>query len=149
MEVNNYDPRCLEGIQELLREDMHPARQHDQVGSGITIEDLLRQCRIVLFSRLMHLLRVLLALGLKTVRDQVEVVARDGLGLRSFNGVGLAPVDDQADDGSIGDAAVGAGVTHSLEVGPVAAGHHQNATWFSHGGQGRKNWEVEWCKSVW
>lgn len=77
MEVDDADAGLLERLQERRREDVHPPRQHNQLGPLLLGQDLLGQRGIVPLARFGHLLGVLLALGEEAAADEVEILPRD------------------------------------------------------------------------
>lgn len=77
VQVNNLDPRPLQRLQERRREDVHPPRQHHQLGPLLHGQHLLRQRRVVRAPRLGYLLRVRLALAEEAAADEVDVLPGD------------------------------------------------------------------------
>lgn len=127
MEIYNHHPDRLQRVQEVLREDVHPAGEDDQV--GLAPQDLLSQRRVVALPRILPLGGVLLAGGLETARDQVEVLGRDGrvglLGTLARESVFL--VVEQTHNARIGYPSRRHRVHQSLKVAAVTRRENHDA----------------------
>lgn len=77
VQVDNLDPRLLKRLQERRREDVHPPRQHHQLGPLLHGQHPLGQRRVVRAPRLGHLFRVRLALAEEAAADEVDVLPGD------------------------------------------------------------------------